>query len=202
MVDLTCSQAKSEKEQASLTEELDRLNDRASRTFVEIKRPPFRPNSHLGLVALLRVEERCPERAVEARRLLFRALWRGGGDISDPKAIHDLLEDFDLGDMSEISEEERELAAQTNAWRSEGHSTIPMAVAHGSANTYEGLGHRGLLLAYLGDEFGLSYAALDSPQSSDLTGQLIRLNIQIRRDLEDLIAPEQRSPTNSDPPQT
>ena len=183
MAELTQESAQTAVEQARLTEELVRLGSRASETLVEIKRPACRPNSRVGLVALKRVEERYPERIAEARSRLFRAVWRAGRDIGDPDVVREVLHDFDLGDLVENDAEVREITVQTAAWRGTGHATIPMAVSHASKRVYEGLGHRGLLLAYVEEEFGISDAGLDISRIGDLAKWSAEANVPLRTTL-------------------
>jgi signal transduction histidine kinase/2-hydroxychromene-2-carboxylate isomerase len=180
MVGLTKEQAQSEEEQSKLLEELERLEARAEESHVVVCRPEYRVNSQLALVALCRIEHIWPERSVEVRELLFKAIWRDGLDIGDIEVINELLLPYNIGDLTHADAERAEVAARTDAWRNKGYDCIPMAVSYHSQALYKGLGHRGLLLSFVKEEMGF----LGAEEGTDLTRRLALDNINSHIDYE------------------
>jgi len=82
------------KEQTQLAIEVYNVRHRVPDLDIAI--PPCRPNTALANHLLFIVSQRAPPQTLLLRRLIYRALWVGGRDISDINVLFDLLADVDF----------------------------------------------------------------------------------------------------------
>ncbi len=75
---------------SELTSEVAEVRRRAPSTLLNV--PVFRPASAAATRLYAAVNQLQPDKAAELRRLIFRALWVDGADISDSTFLEDLVE--------------------------------------------------------------------------------------------------------------
>jgi anti-sigma regulatory factor (Ser/Thr protein kinase)/2-hydroxychromene-2-carboxylate isomerase len=144
---LSSEEACSSEMREELEEELERLTHMAP--GVHISSPPEISNTRRAMAALEWVRENDPTRAAEARRLLYRSIWREGRNITEWAAVTEVLSDFYLGGLDDESPEIQKVASNTELWRLKGEERIPMLVSRNQAKLWHGLGLRADLLAFV-----------------------------------------------------
>ncbi|MDP6945386.1 MAG: ATP-binding protein, partial [Myxococcota bacterium] len=150
---LTRQIADSNDTQALLTDEWSRVLKRCE--GVTVVRPCRRTNTHIALCVLNYLREQGPQRINDARRRLFRAIWRDGLDISTLDTVSAVLDDFDLGDFELDGAASETLQHSTAAWRALDESRIPTVVSEHGDRQHLGLGQRSLLHQFILEELGL-----------------------------------------------
>ena len=149
MPGLTREKAATQEAQDVLKSEFDRVNEKLCGEVTLIL-PRRRPSSTLALATLTRIAAtEPPERVAEARQRLYRALWHKGLDFSDPEVISDVLNDYDLGDLSSMEDEYSVVRERTATWKNFGIDLIPAIIAPTGAK-YVGLGTKKALKVFLG----------------------------------------------------
>jgi signal transduction histidine kinase/predicted DsbA family dithiol-disulfide isomerase len=172
MPDLDPNLAREKNQQARLDEEISRLSDRAEQTQILLRRPVFRPNTRLALLALMRAQDFYPERLDQLRGQLFRATWRDGKDISTEETIREICAEYELGELVPSESELVRLKEASESWRATGHDCLPLAVSQRTGKSYKGLGKRTNLTDFLRDELNVSGDANESSERRDLTRYL------------------------------
>ncbi len=108
--------------------ELDALAERAP--DVEIRCPPFRPNSRRAIVAVAEARRIDPLRADALRSALFRALWIEARDIADEDTVAELAAASGLPrpGTSHPVEAAEDAQRWTSTWRATNWNRIPCMI--------------------------------------------------------------------------
>ena len=126
--------------------ELDSAKTRAD--GVDIGTPDFRPSSHVALKVLAYIKDLHLEIYSICRRLIYRALWLEGQDISKLDVLKHVL-----GELVDLERMDSDLYSsfveeQTQDWRALQYDRIPMALAS-SGSSYLGLGNKDALASFV-----------------------------------------------------
>lgn len=105
-------------EQAQLTSEVASVRKRAPE--VRIITPSSRPNTALASRFMAAAEAYCPEKVDTLRRLIYRALWQEGRDISDADVMDDLLVEAGIEELPGLSEAEETMRFWQEDWEDGG----------------------------------------------------------------------------------
>ena len=130
-----------------LDQELERLHRIAP--SITVNKPESISNTKRAMAAIEHIQQREPWRGPEARRLLYRAIWQDGRDVTEWSTVREVLEDFHLDDMDDTSPELKSVDASTREWNSRGEGRIPMLVTEGQQSLWHGLGERSELMRYI-----------------------------------------------------
>jgi predicted DsbA family dithiol-disulfide isomerase len=116
-------------ERQELVDEVIAVRERAADAHVRL--PKLRPNSHRALTAVAWATEVDPHAATELRKLVFRALWHQGLDISDLELINDLACQAGLAVPTprELADAERLARTWTSEWRAARFNRIPVLIS-------------------------------------------------------------------------
>ncbi len=107
-----------------LADEMVAIRERAE--DVQVVPPPYRSNSHLGIVAFTQAHRVDPAKADVLRRSLFRALWIEGRDIADEAVVAELVRAAGLPwPLPDAASAEREARTWTEEWRDANLDRIP-----------------------------------------------------------------------------
>ncbi|MEM7562575.1 MAG: diguanylate cyclase [Pseudomonadota bacterium] len=100
---------------SELTSEVAEVRRRTPATRINI--PLIRPNTAAATALVSAVQKRNPYQAAKLRRAIFRALWLGGRDISDPDLLAGLLQDLDVPTPGFDANLQGELIQWQNEWQ-------------------------------------------------------------------------------------
>lgn len=115
--------------QAELASEVFVVRSRAP--DVEVALPKARSDSRFASLCVIEAAIESPEKSIELRRLLYRALWVEGKDIADVSVIYDCLIEAGLAAEVNIEEShEEQLTSWQEAWEhGDFNLRIPVIVA-------------------------------------------------------------------------
>ncbi len=113
------SQAPSFEEQAQLTAEVSSVRKRAPE--IQIITPTSRPNTALPCRLMAAAESHVPARVETLRRLIYRALWQEGQDISDAGVMDALLVKAHIDDLPGLGEAEESMRFWQQSWEEGGY---------------------------------------------------------------------------------
>ena len=133
--------------QHELREEVEQVSRRDPELGLNL--PPYRPNSALGLAALVSLESLPLTQQARARARLYRALWREGLDISAPEILTDNLAEFGVKNVSDMDTARERVSERTQIWRAAQYSRIPVMVAP-TGQVHVGLGTKKQVRIFLG----------------------------------------------------
>ena len=97
---------------SELAAEVAEVRRRAPSTQINV--PLFRPNSGPASRLVNAVTQEHPRKAIQLRRLIYRALWIDGEDISNPVLLDNLLSELDIDPAVDVSKDDK-----LSAWQSE-----------------------------------------------------------------------------------
>ncbi len=112
------SLAPSFEEQAQLTAEVASVRKRAPE--VQIITPMSRPNTALACRMMAAAEAHAADRVHALRRIIYRALWQQGRDISDANEMDALLVQAGIEDLPGLSEAEETMVFWQQSWEEGG----------------------------------------------------------------------------------
>lgn len=112
------SLAPSFEEQAQLTSEVASVRKRAPE--IQIVTPTSRPNTALACRMVAAAEAHAPDRVPAFRRLIYRALWQEGQDISDAEVMDAMLVRSGIEQLPGLSEAEETMRFWQQSWEEGG----------------------------------------------------------------------------------
>ena len=114
---------------SELTNEIAEVRRRAPSTKINV--PIIRPSTAPATALISAIQKQNPFTAAKLRRAIFRALWLGGRDISDPDFLAGLLQDLDIAPPSFDAKLQAELSVWQNEWQdnAEYDLNIPIVVS-------------------------------------------------------------------------
>jgi diguanylate cyclase (GGDEF)-like protein len=114
---------------SALSTEVAEVRRRAPSTQINV--PMFRPNSGPASRLVNAVAKEHPRKAIQLRRLIFRALWVNGADISKPDLLDSLLAEFDIDPPAAAALKDDKLSAWQSEWdgNSEFDHNIPIVIS-------------------------------------------------------------------------
>jgi predicted DsbA family dithiol-disulfide isomerase len=116
-----------EEQQALLREEMEAILMRAP--DVDVRMPPFRPNTRLAIETYARVIDDDRDAADRLRRAVFGGVWRHGLNVGDAAVLLRLA--ADVGVTLDASSDRGQQCRETwyAEWKQDGHDRIPTIVA-------------------------------------------------------------------------
>ncbi|PIE25196.1 MAG: hypothetical protein CSA60_01535 [Neptuniibacter caesariensis] len=106
---------KTAESQAELASEVFVVRSRAP--GIDVALPKFRSDSRFATLCIIEAAEKNPEKSIELRRNLYRALWVEGKDIADVSVIYECLKKSGLPTELDITEShENQFADWQTAW--------------------------------------------------------------------------------------
>lgn len=114
---------------SELSAEVAEVRRRAPSTRINV--PMFRPNSGPASRLVAAITRDYPRKAIELRRLIFRALWIDGMDISKPDLLNDLLKQLDIDPPAVAALNNDKLSTWQSEWddNREFDHTIPIVIS-------------------------------------------------------------------------
>ncbi|WP_286240586.1 diguanylate cyclase [Neptuniibacter halophilus] len=145
---------KSAENQAELASEVFIVRSRAP--TVDVALPKFRSDSRFATLCIIEAATHDPDKAILLRRLLYRALWVEGKDISDPSVIYQCLTHAGLPAEINLEEShEQQLADWQNDWEKGNYKLLLPVLEAADGRSSIGLPSSEDLLAFFkGEEIG------------------------------------------------
>ena len=114
---------------SSLCSEVAEVRRRAPSTRINI--PLFRPNSDAASQLVTAITKDHPYQAISLHRLIYRALWIEGKDISSTNVLESLLMELDISWPRDVDLEGDQLSAWQNEWADnpEFDGSIPIVIS-------------------------------------------------------------------------
>ena len=119
---------------AELAEEVTSVRSRAPEVAIAV--PPGKANTAAGLLAAAAALRIDPERGAAFRRLVYRAFWRDGRDISDPAVLDALADDVGLPPRQTRPEDALTVAAWRLEWERSPLRGVPLLVREDGETVY------------------------------------------------------------------
>ena len=119
---------------AELAEEVASVRSRAPEVAITV--PPGKANTAAGLLATAAALRVDPERGAAFRRLVYRAFWRDGRDISDPAVLDALADDIGLPPLQTRPEDALTVASWRLEWERSPLRGVPLLVREDGETVY------------------------------------------------------------------
>jgi len=119
---------------AELAEEVASVRSRAPEVAIAV--PPGKANTAAGLLAAAAALRVDPERGAAFRRLVYRAFWRDGRDISDPAVLDALADDIGLPPLQTRPEDALTVASWRLEWERSPLRGVPLLVREDGETVY------------------------------------------------------------------
>jgi diguanylate cyclase (GGDEF)-like protein len=114
---------------SSLCSEVAEVRRRAPSTLINV--PMFRPSSGPASLLVSAVAKDHPRQAIQLHRLIYRALWVNGEDISNPDLLDNLLKELEIGSPTGGALKDDELSVWQTEWADnrEFDGSIPVVIS-------------------------------------------------------------------------
>jgi len=114
---------------STLSSEVAEVRRRAPSTQINV--PMFRPNSGLASQLVTAVAKVHPRKATRLHRLIYRALWVNGEDISKPDLLGNLLKELDIEPPTSAALKDDRLSTWQSEWsdNQEFDRSIPIVIS-------------------------------------------------------------------------
>jgi diguanylate cyclase (GGDEF)-like protein len=114
---------------SSLCTEVAEVRDRAPSTQLNV--PMFRPNSGLASQLVTAIAKDHPRQAIRLQRLIYRALWVNGEDISKQKLLDSLLKELRITPLADVALKNDKMPAWQSEWADnrEFDGSIPIVIS-------------------------------------------------------------------------
>jgi diguanylate cyclase (GGDEF)-like protein len=99
---------------STLSTEVAEVRRRTPSTQINV--PMFRPNSGPAMQLVNAVAQEYPRKAIQLCRLIYRALWVNGDDISKPDLLDKLIKELDIDPPAAAALKDDKLAAWQTEW--------------------------------------------------------------------------------------
>ena len=119
---------------AELSQEVEAVRSRAPEVAIAV--PPGKANTAAGLLAAAAALRVDAERGAAFRRLVYRAFWRDGRDISDPAVLDALADDVGLPPRHTRPKDALTVASWRLEWERSPLRGVPLLVREDGETVY------------------------------------------------------------------